>query len=57
MDPYPKTRDELLLKAGCLQYNDKDKGEKGLKIKIKGTNPFQIQILMTCFSSYPKFSG
>ena len=44
MDPYPKTRDGILLKPGCLQYKDKDKGEKGLKIKIKGTNPFQIRI-------------
>ena len=56
MDPYPKTKDGLLLKPGCLQYKDKDRGERGLKIKIKGTNPFQICILMTCFPSYPEFS-
>ena len=28
MDPYPKIRCELLLKPGCLQYKDKDKGRK-----------------------------
>ena len=57
MEPYPKAIDELLLKPGCLQYKDKDKGEKGLKIKIKRTILFsKFRFLITCFPSYPEFS-
>ena len=39
-----------------LWANNKDKGKKGLKIKIKDQILFKFRFLITCFPSYPEFS-